>query len=329
MSTSAPHLHFKSVRYQGQAPGPALIVLGAVHGNEVCGTAAIQQVMQALDSGQLAITAGSVTFVPITNPLAYAKNERSGDRNLNRNLYPKAEPEDFEDHIANWLCPLLASHDVLLDLHSFHTPGQPMVMMGPENNSGSLEPFSQAHAENTLACLLGVTRFVDGWLDTYAKGVARRQARNPDSHDHQHLLNTDVRYGVGTTEYMREHGGYALTLECGQHQDPQAPAIGYQAIMNTLIHLGLTPGTAPIPVAERQTLRLYEVIDRESPDDQFTRLWESFDVITAGTPIGTRANGQPVIAEQDGFIVFPNPRALPGQEWFYLAKTTDRLSLQE
>ena len=88
-----------------------------------------------------------------------------------------------------------------------------------------------------------MNRFVDGWLDTYAKGVERRQQLNIHPQDRQHLLNTDVRYGVGTTEYMREQGGYALTLECGQHADPHAQDVGYQAIINTLVYLGLIDGT--------------------------------------------------------------------------------------
>jgi predicted deacylase len=326
MTIDRDRLTFKSVTYQGQAPGKSLIVLGAVHGNEICGTQAIEQLMAELDSQQRVISAGRVTFVPITNPLAYAKQERSGDRNLNRNLYPTTSPQDFEDRIANWLCPLLAQHQVLLDLHSFHTQGEPMVMMGPLNNSGTLEPFAQADEENRLALLLGVSRFVDGWLDTYAKGVRRRQAEYPDAQQRQALLNTDVRYGVGTTEYMREQGGYALTLECGQHQDPNARHVGYQAIVNTLVHLGLMAGDAPAPVGPRQCLRLYDVVDRNHPDDQFSQAWGSFDPIAAGTQIGTRANGEAVIAEEAGFIVFPNPKALPGQEWFYLAKPTERLS---
>jgi predicted deacylase len=103
--------------------GPRLIVLGAVHGNETCGTLGIQRILGELDSGTLQITRGTVTFVPITNPLAYAKQQRAGDRNLNRNLRPSDKPQDYEDHIANVLCPLLAAHEVLLDLHSFHTAG--------------------------------------------------------------------------------------------------------------------------------------------------------------------------------------------------------------
>jgi hypothetical protein len=33
---------------------------------------------------------------------------------------PEGEPRRTSKTIANWLCPLLAQHDVLLDLHSFN-----------------------------------------------------------------------------------------------------------------------------------------------------------------------------------------------------------------
>ena len=160
-------LQFKSVEYGGQNAGTRLIVTGAVHGNETCGTKAIQRVMRELDSGALVIRNGAVTFVPIANPLAYAKGERFGDRNLNRNLFPNENPQDFEDRVANWLCPLLARHDVLLDLHSFKASGEPFVMVGPRNNDGPLEPFQHEQQERAMARRLGVRRFVDGWLRTY------------------------------------------------------------------------------------------------------------------------------------------------------------------
>lgn len=93
----------KSITYTGLKSGLRLIVLGAVHGNETCGTQAIEKIMQEFDSGQRTIIAGAVTFVPIANPLAYARKQRMGDRNLNRNLYPNLDPQDFEDHVTNWL----------------------------------------------------------------------------------------------------------------------------------------------------------------------------------------------------------------------------------
>ena len=214
---------FKSVSYAGQNPGPRLIVLGAVHGNETCGTRAIERVIGELDAGTLRLASGHLTLVPVSNPLAYAEHRRAGDRNLNRKLAPTAAPQDFEDHVANWLCPLLAAHEVLLDLHSFHSPGAPFVMVGPTDNDGSLEPFRQARREEALAVRLSVGRAVDGWLGTYAVGVARRRALAatfPDA-----TLDLDPRYGIGTTEFMRSVGGCALTLECGQHDDFEAPAV--------------------------------------------------------------------------------------------------------
>ena len=47
--------------------------------------------------------------------------------------------------------------------------------------------------------------------------------------------------------------------------------------------------------------------------------------IAAGERIGTRADGTPVVAPFAGMIVFPNPAAETGQEWFYLAKESERL----
>lgn len=309
---------FQAISYTGLQSGPRLIILGAVHGNETCGTKAIRRVLEDIEQRRLLIRAGSVTFVPVTNPLAYARAQREGDRNLNRNLYPSAEPADFEDHVANWLCPLLARHDALLDLHSFHTAGEAFVMQGPENNSGTLEPFARAEEEKTLARRLGVRRFVDGWLDTYARGVARRArnaGQNPDA------LNLDPRYGVGTTEYMRSVGGYGLTLECGQHDDPQAPEVAYRAIRNTLSWLGLSDGPEAQEVTEAEALRICDVIDKQHDDDRFARAWASFDRLHAGDTIGTRHDGTPMVAERDGYILFPNPKAGAGQEWFYLAQT--------
>ena len=82
--------------YYGLAPGPRLLVTAAVHGNEVCGTHAITQLLEEFDTGKLSIERGTVTFVPITNPLAFQRKQRLGDRNLNRNMAPSAIPQDFE-----------------------------------------------------------------------------------------------------------------------------------------------------------------------------------------------------------------------------------------
>lgn len=312
---SIPDIHFKSVSYAGREPGPRLIVTGAVHGNETCGTAGITRVMGEIDSGALPVVRGTVTFVPVTNPLAHARGERAGERNLNRNLGPKAEPVDFEDHVANWLCPLLASHEVLLDLHSTRGRAEAFAMLGPRDNDGTIEPFAQSEPERAMARRLGVRRFVEGWLGTYARGVERRVREGRGS-----ALNTDSRYGVGTTEYMRSVGGYAVTLECGQHEDPQSPQVAWRAIRNTLAFLRITGEAAPAPVGQYEALRLREVVDRADAADRFEREWSSFDPVKQGEAIAHRADGSVIAAEGDGWIVFPDVKAAPGHEWFYLAE---------
>lgn len=314
---------FRSVHYNASADGPKIIVLGAVHGNEPCGTQAIYRLMSALDQGEINLLKGQLTLIPITNPLAWEKRSRMGERNLNRNFRRHNTPQDYEDRLCNQLAPLLEEHDVLLDLHSFHTPGKPFVMLGPRNNKGELEAFSFADKEQDWASRLGVERLLEGWLETYARGVARRTA-NPNASSRAQMLSTDPGYGVGTTEYVRSHGGYALTLECGQHDDPKAPEMAYDAICKTLAHFDLLALPKPGITPNIEILRLVDVIDRDHEEDVFTQEWRSFDSLVLGDVIGRRYDGNLVTAPMDGFIVFPNPNALPGNEWFYLATHSDR-----
>ncbi len=307
-------------RFAGLELGPRLIVTGAVHGNETAGTEAIRRVLAELDSGEIEIVRGSASFVPVCNPLAYRRGTRMGERNLNRRLQPTADPVEYEDHIANVLCPLLAAHEVLLDLHSFRTPGQPFVLRGPADNDGPLEPFRHAGAEARLAAHLGAQRVVDGWMDVYAAGVAarRRRALTPGA------VFEDPAYGVGTTEYMRSAGGYGVTLECGQHDDPRAPAFAHRAIRNTLALLGLVDAPMPAPEGPFECLTLAEVHDRFAEGDRFEKPWKSFDPVVAGERIALRADGSELRAPQDGYVVFPDAGAKPGHEWFYFARPSER-----
>ena len=303
-------------RFDALRPGPRLILLGGVHGNERCGSIALERLVAALDAGELRLERGTLTVVPVANPMARALGRREGDRNLNRMLRPTVVPRDHEDRIANRLCPLLDAHDVLLDLHSFHTAGEPFAMIGPEDNDGPLEPFALAAREQAFALALGAPRLVEGWLDTYARGVRRRAARGAPG--------ADPEYGVGTTEYMRSRGGCAVTLECGQHDDPEAPAFAWTAVRRALVHLGLvTTGVEPA-ARPRELLRLVEVFDREHADDRLARAWTSFEAVRAGEPIGLRRDGTPLAAPADGRVVFPNPNAAPGAEWFYFAVPSAR-----
>ena len=51
----------------GVEEGKTLVLSGATHGNEIAGTAAIIEVMRALDPQQMR---GAVIAIPVANPLA-------------------------------------------------------------------------------------------------------------------------------------------------------------------------------------------------------------------------------------------------------------------
>ena len=305
--------------YASLQPGPRLVVLGGVHGDETCGSAGIERIVAALDGGSLQLLSGQLTLVPVANPLARRLLRREGERNLNRLFRPTApgaRPADYEARLTDLLCPLLDRHEVLLDLHSFQSEGEAFAMIGPRDNPGPLEPFARAFEEGQLALHLGTPRVVEGWLDIYAAGLAQRG---------QAADEAALAFGWGTNEYMRSRGGYAVTLECGQHQDPAAPEVAYQAILSALRLLGMIePDPAAAPPQPRSLLRLVSVTDRLHADDRLLREWATFDRVARGEPIGVRADGRVLHAERDGFIVFPNAEALPGTEWFYFAVESER-----
>ncbi|WP_210207940.1 succinylglutamate desuccinylase/aspartoacylase family protein [Bosea caraganae] len=294
----------ESVRFHGLKSGPKLLVLGAVHGNETCGPNAIARIIEDCRAGRLLIRHGEVTFVPVANAKAYRQNTREGDRNLNRDMYERPQPVDNEDRIGRRLCALLREHDMLLDVHSFRGEGEPFVFFGPENNAGELEPFRHEAAELALAACLGVPVAIHGWLDNYMQIIAARKRLN--------LPPLAVTEGYGTTEYMRFAGGYAVTLECGQHDDPASVEVGYVAIRNTLALLGLIDAPPP-PSALTTIIHMVEVVICEAEGDKVEGGWKTGDAVPAGAVMARRADGSAVTAPVDGFIIFPSATAKPGE----------------
>lgn len=292
----------ETVGFTGLQPGPKLLVTGAVHGNEICGPQAIARVIEDCRSGRLAITRGHVTFVPVVNAKAWRQGTREGDRNLNRNLRERAIPSNNEDLVGNVLCGLLRAHDVLLDIHSFRSSGEPFVFVGPSNNDGPIEPFRLAEPERDLARRLGPRLAMFGWLPTYASAAAARHG--------------DPAEGIGTTEYLRSCGGYGVTLECGQHTDPQAPGVAYGAILRALSHLQLTDAEPPSITVER-AVEIVDVVLCHSAGDCLVREWRTGDPVKAGETIAMRENGSPLVAPADGFVIFPHANARPMEEMYY------------
>ena len=57
----------------GREPGPTLMAVAGVHGDEYEGMAAVREIFAALDSATMS---GSFLAIPVANPLAYAARTR-------------------------------------------------------------------------------------------------------------------------------------------------------------------------------------------------------------------------------------------------------------
>jgi predicted deacylase len=281
------------LEYMSPEQGPTLTVLGAVHGNERCGTEAIRRVARALDAGTVTLSRGTLVLVPVTNPRAYEENVRFIDRNLNRCLHPDYKGDgSYEDSINPVLIPLLDQTDVLLDLHSYASPGGPFIFLSSDRND---------RAEKDFATALGVFDFVYGWQEAF--GNANTEL--------------DPHYSTGTTEYAREKGAIAITLECGQHLNADAPDVGERSILLALQHLGMIDD-ANVAVQEKpfRCVQMKQAFCKIR-EGNFVKELKHYEPVSQGDVIARYRDGEEVIAPRDGFIVLPKADAAVGQDWFF------------
>ena len=289
------------LNFPGAEPGPTLTVLGAVHGNEHCGTEAIRRVALALETGRLTLTRGQLTMVPVANPRAYQANVRFIDRNLNRCLHPDYQGDgSYEDSINPVLIPLLEATDVLLDLHSYASPGGPFIFLGGNKHDTSEKAFATA---------LGVFDFVHGWQEAFGNSNTE----------------LDPHYSTGTTEYARENGATAITLECGQHLNADAPDIGEKSVLLALQQLGMT-ASVDVRIAARplRCVQMKQAFVKLREGD-FVRRLEHYDPVSEGEVIARFADGEEITAPEDGFLVLPKANADIGQDWFFFGIASDLL----
>ncbi len=118
-------------RIQGQTEGPTSVILGGVHGNEVCGVEAIDTILPNLN-----IEHGTL-WIGKANLRAIDQNVRSVDANLNRmfvddEFLSQADKEGYEYRRAQEIKPILQEAGALLDVHASFTPGaRPFAICEP------------------------------------------------------------------------------------------------------------------------------------------------------------------------------------------------------
>lgn len=274
----------KKFGFSSKQSGPSLLILGAIHGNEKCGTTAINQWISLLKANKELALRGNVTFVPICNPLAYQNDIRYIDINLNRALRHHKVPMQYEEHLANELCPLIESHDYTLDLHSNHTSSIPFGFLDYPSNEAS-----------DLCSHIGIETFVSGWPELF----------HPEE-------------DFTTLACAHRAGKISVTIECGQHQEISSIEVAFKCIENTLGYLGIIKKQTPIIKT-----RFVNVTERivKAHTGHFTKQWIHMDKIPKGEIIAKLDNGIEFISPYDCNIFIPDKNAKIGDEWYYLAKS--------
>lgn len=99
-------------------PGPTVVILGGVHGDEYEGTLIAARVVAEADTW---LQAGRLRVVPVANPSAYAVARRESEEDgadLARS-FPGAPDGTWSDRLASLLAAeVIAGADLLVDVHS-------------------------------------------------------------------------------------------------------------------------------------------------------------------------------------------------------------------
>lgn len=270
--------------FTGAATGPHLLTLGAIHGNEKCGTEAISRLMAELDAGIVALTAGTLTCAAICNPEAYRADVRYVEQNLNRIITPHAQPSCTEEQRANEVITLIDNCDILLDLHSYSAGVKPFLFLDKEDD-----------VHRAYAAALGIPEWVAGWNDAYA---AMGDLNNGD-----------------TVSYAHSKDKIATLVECGIHTDPAGGGVGYRALRAALAHFGMTE-PYQLNTGKPAISRLSSIVAKDRAGD-FTRDWQHLDAVKSGDVVARYADGEEVRAPHDGVIILPGRAAAIGAEWIY------------
>lgn len=301
-------------RYEGKQPGPLLICLGGIHGNELAGIRAIQEVLRLLSAEREQHPSFMLhgTFLGIQGNIpAIRSNQRFITRDLNRMLL-KEEIDQLRALPAGELSPDESECLALVDL-----------------------------IEKEHALQPGRTLLLDLHTTTAFGGVFSIAAEDAASLSMAKGLHVPVILGIadtlkGTTiDFFNrpEQNLVSIVFEAGQHEDPESVSRMISAIINLMLAIGLVTHdhveskhegllkslAAGLPAVTRLTYH-YRIAAGE--DFKMEEGYKNFDPVKKGDVLASNDHG-PIHAPSDGLILMPKYQPL-GDDGFFIVKAEDR-----
>ena len=294
---------------RGTRPGPTLIVVASLHGNEPAGAVAAHRVLAALQRKQ-SLLSGEVVLLA-GNTRALSRRVRYIDTDLNRHwtaenikavksgkpfarVESEPKPEDLElrELLEQFEQASLRARGELhfLDLHTTSACGIPFA---------------------TLGDTLRNRRFALNFPTTIVLGLEEQ------------LEGTML-------EYVNNLGAVTMGFEAGQHEAASSIAHHEAVIWIALVAAGnLRPEETPEFAASRALLegasggaRMVEVRYRHSiaPEDEFSMKpgFENFQLVVRGQTLARDRHG-PVTATETGMVLLPLYQKL-GEDGFFLGR---------
>jgi predicted deacylase len=273
-------------------PGPTVVFIGGIHGNEPSGVIALHRIFGELESSQAQLC-GQVIGLAGNLP-ALAKNERFITQDLNRiwnNEFSKqfyARPNlengqttEFKEQVELFeiMEPLLhqPSPVFFIDLHTTSSPSVPFIAINDQLNNRKFA------LQFPVPTVLGIEEYLEGPL----------------------------------LSYLNDFGHVALAFEAGQHQDPESVNFHASFIYLALLATGVI-GESDIPDLHQHQRRLaesgranrgiFEVIFRKPilEEDEFSMVpgYSNFDTIQKGDLVAHDRQGS-ILAHRKGQIFMP------------------------
>jgi predicted deacylase len=250
-------LHLPLLVTRGADPGPTIVVLGGVHGDEYEGMAAVRQVFRGLDPAELR---GTFLGVPVCNPPAFAVAARTSPldgQNLAR-VFPGKPDGTVSERIAHVIEMAVSSHaDFIIDLHSSGSRIAMPLLVGYYHDDGAAgRRSSEAALRFGLPIVWGHRGGGEGrsLSEPHARGVPWLYTESPS-------------------------GGWLHAAVAARYA---------HGVLNVMRYLGMLPGEAPPAPIERELFGEGDV-DQSLPapvsEFLFPRV-ELLDDVDAGEVLG-------------------------------------------
>lgn len=285
--------------FDSGVPGRALMLSALVHGNELCGAWALKDLLAA----GLRPRRGSLTLafcnLPAFDRFDLARHDASRfvDEDMNRVWSAERldNPISSDRRRAAQLRPWVERADWLLDLHSMHEPGAPLLLTGvlPRNIALARRLKAPQHV------------IVDAG---HKDGVRMRDF---------------AQFGDPARDTA-----CALLIECGFHGDPAARDVARDMVARMLVASEVMDAAdipadwlQPDAVAQR-VLEVTDAVVAPSMGVSFAQPWQGLETLEkAGSVIGW-ADGRAIVSPYDRCtLVMPSLRQLkPGVTVVRLAR---------